>query len=70
MILRLLIENDDAGQFLFKDMELKRKYREEVPSGEEKSVVIKRNGWLRRNLSLTGLYYHLSKYVKVYLDLL
>ena len=41
-------------------MELKRNYREELsPDG---SKTIKRNGWLRRNLSLTGLYYHLSRY--------
>ena len=54
---------DEAGQFFIKEMELKRKYREEVSNaGEERSVVIKRNGPFRRNLSLTGLYYHLSNY--------
>ena len=54
---------DEAGQFFMKEMELKRKYREEViNAGEERSVVIKRNGPFSRNLSLTGLYYHLSNY--------
>jgi hypothetical protein len=24
--------------------------------------IVKQNGWLKRNLSLTGLYYHFSKY--------
>lgn len=54
---------NEAGQFFFKEMEIKRKYREvEVESGEERTL-IKRNGWFRRNLlSLTGLYYHFSKY--------
>ena len=43
-------------------MELKRKYRE-IPSNDgSSSVVVKSNGWLRRNLSLTGIYYHLSRY--------
>jgi hypothetical protein len=40
-------------------MELKRKYRE-IQS--EKGHEIKENGWLRRHFSLTGLYYHLSRY--------
>jgi hypothetical protein len=43
---------------------LKRKYRE-VPSTEEEegSLEIKQNKWFRRNLfSLTGWYYHLSRY--------
>jgi hypothetical protein len=59
---------DEAGEFFFKEMELKRKYREEeeekkeVNSREERRVVIKRNGWFRRHFSLTGLYYHFSKY--------
>jgi hypothetical protein len=43
-------------------MELKRKYRE-VPSKEDSSLEIKQNNWFRRNLfSLTGWYYHLSRY--------
>jgi uncharacterized protein YjbI with pentapeptide repeats len=54
---------DDAGKLFFREMELKRKYIEkEVNSGEERSVLIKRNDWFRRNVSLTGLYYHFSKY--------
>ena len=54
---------DEAGQFFVREMELKRKYRE-VPSKEEdSSLEIKQNNWFRRNLfSLTGWYYHLSKY--------
>ena len=46
---------DEAGKFFTREMELKRKYR-------EKNSVIKRNRWPRRNLSLTGLYYHFSTY--------
>jgi len=42
-------------------MEIKRKYRE-IPSNDGSSVVVKSNGWLRRNLSLTSIYYHLSRY--------
>ena len=42
-------------------MELKRKYRE-IPSNDGSSVVVKSNGWLRRNLSFTGMYYRLSRY--------
>jgi len=54
---------DEAGQFFFKEMELKRKYREEeVNSGEQRSVVIKRNGRFRSHFSLTGLYYYFSNY--------
>jgi hypothetical protein len=41
-------------------MELKRKYREDL--GKERTTIIKENNWLRKNLSLTGLYYHLSRY--------
>jgi hypothetical protein len=54
---------DEAGQFFIREMELKRTYRE-VPSKEEdSSLEIKQNNWFRRNLfSLTGLYYHLSRY--------
>ena len=55
---------DEAGQFFFKEMELKRKYREEETISEQgkRSTVIKRNGLVRRNLSLTGLSYHFSNY--------
>ena len=43
-------------------MELKRKYREEVLSEDGSSIIVKPNCWFRRNLSLTSLYYHLSRY--------
>ena len=53
-------------------MELKRKYKqnEKNTSGSsdgsstepETGVNISRNGWLRRNFSLTDLYYHFSSY--------
>jgi uncharacterized protein YjbI with pentapeptide repeats len=46
---------DDAGKFFIKEMELKRRYR-------ENGLQIRENGWLRRHFSLTGLYYHLSRY--------
>jgi hypothetical protein len=57
------IRYDEAGQFFVREMELKRKYGE-VPSKEvENSLEIKQNNWFRRNLfSLTGWYYHLSRY--------
>jgi hypothetical protein len=43
-------------------MELKRKYREVRSEGENNSMIIKPNGWFRKNFSLAGLYYHLAKY--------
>ena len=45
-------------------MELKRKYREVVsPKVGAFEVEVKQNNWFRRNLfSLTGWYYHLSRY--------
>jgi hypothetical protein len=52
---------DEAGKFFIKEMELKRKYRE-IPSPDGSNTIVKRNRWPRRNLSLTGLYYHLSRY--------
>jgi len=52
---------DEGGKFFIKEMELKRNYREIISNGNT-SVRIKRNPWLRRHLSLTGLYYHLSRY--------
>jgi hypothetical protein len=52
---------DEAGKFFTKEMELKRKPRE-IPSNDGRSVVIKPNGWVRRNLSLTGLCKHFSNY--------
>jgi uncharacterized protein YjbI with pentapeptide repeats len=50
---------DDAGKFFIKEMELKRKYRQIEPGN---GLEIKENGWFRRHFSLTGLYYHLSRY--------
>jgi uncharacterized protein YjbI with pentapeptide repeats len=50
---------DDAGKFFMKEEELKRKYRE---TKSENGLEIKENGWFRRHFSLTGLYYHLSRY--------
>jgi hypothetical protein len=42
-------------------MELKRKYRE-IGSDEGHFVEIRLNNWFVRHFSLTGLYYHLSRY--------
>jgi hypothetical protein len=55
---------DEAGQFFIREMELKRKYREVLSSKDDGfQVKIKQNNWFRRNLfSLTGWYYHLSRY--------
>jgi hypothetical protein len=55
---------DEAGQFFIREMELKRKYREVISSKDDSfEVKVKRNNWFRRNLfSLTGWYYHLSRY--------
>jgi hypothetical protein len=65
---------DEAGKFFIKEMELKRNYREEDTLGKDNgnggssssngnsNSKIVRNDWPRRNLSLTGLYYHLSRY--------
>ncbi|HEY9386209.1 MAG TPA: pentapeptide repeat-containing protein [Nitrososphaeraceae archaeon] len=50
---------DEASEFFIREMELKRKYRE-CRSGDDLTVVT--NGLIRRNLSLTGLYYNLFKY--------
>ena len=44
-------------------MELKRKYREVKSKSSPSGYEIKKNNWFRRNLfSLTGVYYHLSRY--------
>jgi hypothetical protein len=43
-------------------MELKRKYREVRSEDENNSMIIKPNGWFRKNFSLAGLYYHLAEY--------
>jgi hypothetical protein len=52
---------DDAGRFFIKEMELKRKYRT-VRSEKGEGFEVKKNNWFRRNISLTGLYYHFSTY--------
>jgi uncharacterized protein YjbI with pentapeptide repeats len=51
---------DEAGKFFMREMELKRRYREVL--SQDGSGITKRNCWFRRNLSLTGLYYHFSTY--------
>jgi pentapeptide repeat protein len=54
---------DEAGQFFIREMELKRKYREVISKEVQNTLEIKQNNWFRRNLfSLTGWYYHLSRY--------
>jgi hypothetical protein len=59
---------DEAGQFFIREMELKRKYREVISAKEDGDeikfeVKVKQNNRFRRNLfSLTGWYYHLSRY--------
>jgi hypothetical protein len=50
---------DDAGKFFIKEMELKRNYRE---IRTEYGTEPRKNRWVRRNFSLTGLYYHFSRY--------
>jgi hypothetical protein len=53
---------DEAGKFFIKEMELKRYYRT-LQLKDDKFGHIETNGWARRNLfSLTGWYYHLSRY--------
>jgi hypothetical protein len=68
---------DEAGQFFIKEMELKRKYRDisSVSDLEFKIILVRKlrekkgsipnvieNDRVRRNFSLTGLYYHFSRY--------
>jgi hypothetical protein len=54
---------DEAGHFFVIEMELKRKYREVVsPKDYGFEVKVKQNNCLRRNFSLTGLYYNLFIY--------
>lgn len=51
---------DEAGEFFIREMEMKRLYKQDtLPDGRS---MIRRNNRIIRNLSLTGLYYHLSKY--------
>jgi uncharacterized protein YjbI with pentapeptide repeats len=69
---------DEAGEFFIREMEMKRKYKEVSLKKNEESqedatavdhrkdeqviVEIQRNNWIIPNLSLTSLYYHLSRY--------
>jgi hypothetical protein len=69
---------DEAGEFFIREMEMKRKYREgslkkkvkfsenetsvENKSDEQIIVAFRQNNRIIRNISLTGLYYHLSRY--------
>ena len=46
---------DVAGDFFIREMEMKRKYK-------EITIGISQNNRIIRNFSLTGLYYHLSRY--------
>jgi hypothetical protein len=50
---------DEAGKFFIREMELKRNYRE-VQTHD--GIKVFKNSWLRRQFSLTGWYYHISKY--------
>ncbi len=49
----------EAGEFFIREMEINRLYRQDTKDGESQ---IRRNNRVIRNLSLTGLYYHLSRY--------
>ena len=56
---------DEAGIFFIKEMELKRKYRTihlENPGNDGSTESVRKNDPIRRNLSLTGLYYRFSNY--------
>ena len=55
---------DEAGKFFIKEMELKRRFREKknISGDGSSNYNVVRNGRLRRNFSLTGVYYHLSRY--------
>jgi hypothetical protein len=50
---------DEASQFFIREMELKRKYSEKESSSGSEVIP---NDRFRRNLSITGLYYHLFRY--------
>ena len=54
---------EQADKFFVREMEIKRRYREKKVENRQ---IIKRNGWLRRNLSLTGQYYWISEYGQNY----
>jgi hypothetical protein len=51
----------DAGRFFIKEMEIKRKNKL-IKSQYELEFPYKKKNWAERNISLTGLYYHLSRY--------
>jgi hypothetical protein len=66
VIYRYLRENyefwmryDEAGEFFIREMEIKRLYKQYSDNGQ---IQIKRKNPIIRNISLTALYYHLSKY--------
>jgi uncharacterized protein YjbI with pentapeptide repeats len=73
---RTVIEKTEVGKKKFfissrelrerREKELKRKYRTVIWKKKEgkggSREVVKKNGWLRRNFSLTALYYHFSSY--------
>jgi uncharacterized protein YjbI with pentapeptide repeats len=50
---------DEAGEFFIREMEMKRLYKQNT---KNEKYQIKRNNPIIRNVSLTGLYYHFSKY--------
>ncbi len=50
---------DEAGLFFIKEMEIKRKYQ--ITNSNE-ICCYKGKNWVKRNFSLTGLYFHLSRY--------
>jgi hypothetical protein len=51
---------DEAGEFFIREMEMKRKYKVKRTGANMYTYSLK--PWIVRNLSLTGLYYNLSKY--------
>ncbi len=52
---------DEAGKFFIREMELKRNYRNKFSKKIQNYVPI-RNSVIRRNFSLTGIYYRFCKY--------
>ncbi len=52
---------DEAGKFFIREMELKRKYKS-IYSDYKLDVPYKQKNWIERNISLIGLYFHLSIY--------
>jgi cell division protein YceG involved in septum cleavage len=49
---------DETGEFFLRELELRRKYSTKNRSNNE----VKKNHFFIRHFSLTGLYYHLSRY--------